>query len=347
MDETMAGLVKQRREENGEKVTGDWKIFVEDLCIERCLRDHSKGKKALGGQFTTAVTLPLAIQNYFSCAQSCHQTLLGMASGQSVPVAEVLHRCGMVHISLADDSFADLVAKLRHSLEQLRPQDIGLVDKQSPLRSGREELWLPFEEPFLQFEKVLENQQVAEAVRSFFDNKTDIVVDHVNIVNAPGGAGSARQGLHSDVAMAGEHLEIHLPLVEAAEARSALPLERGPTRFCPCTQGLTDLSDPYARSIRRYFASRQRCLEYADLSWILHSEIASEGGPWVTLYDADVFHQGLENVSPKARPVMVIALTSSLAAVHQRNYVRRNISSAHVDALVKYRSKDLRSALSF
>merc|ERR1712232_1395943 len=105
-----------------------------------------------------------------------------------------------------------------------------------------------------------------------------------------------------------EHLEMHVPLLPAG---GALPLAMGPTRFCPCTQDRVDLRDPYQRTIRRCFGGGSHCLDFEDLSWTLHDGNAAKDSFWITLYDADTYHQGLENVASRDRPVLVIALTKS------------------------------------
>merc|ERR1739848_562588 len=120
-----------------------------------------------------------------------------------------------------------------------------------------------------------------------------------------------------------------------------VPLELGPTRFCPCTQNRTDLRDPIARTVRRYFGGEQHCTELEDLSWMLHAGNARRAGPWITLYDADVYHQGLENVASEDRPVLVVALAASSASAYQRGYIKRNISQAQKVAVGRFRSVDL------
>merc|ERR1711933_133549 len=120
-----------------------------------------------------------------------------------------------------------------------------LVDrKQPPLRSGRQEIWLPYELPFTRFTDFIAAEPVSSLAREFF-NSTSIAVDHVNIINAPGAGKTQRQDLHSDVGKPKEHLEVHVPLLPGG---GAVPLAMGPTRFCPCTQDRVDLRDPHERT---------------------------------------------------------------------------------------------------
>lgn len=346
--EALARAIKTRRSERGEKIEGSWEVFVEDTCIEKCNMDVTNGKKSLGQQFTNSAELPQQITDYVSCATGCRQDLTRLASGK-VPTpdeaAGILRRCGVVHVQASD---ADFVTEVRNRYEDMRKGRYGpsidkLMDlKNPPLRSGREEIWVPYEQPFSRFTEILADPVLAEVVSTFFNHST-VVVDHVNVINAPGGSVTERQSLHSDIGIPGKHLEIHLGLATGGLA----PLEMGPPRFCPCTNNRVDLRDPHERTIRRYFGGNQFCTQNEELNWVLHKGVAvRNSNPWVVIYDADVYHQGLENVSPRDRPVMVIALTSTLAEVHERNYVKRNVSAEHTKALIDYRGVDLSKVLS-
>lgn len=290
--------------------------------------------------------LPKQINEYVSCASGCRQDLVRLASGKAPTpdeAAGILRRCGIVHVQASD---MDFVTEIRNRYEDIRkgrgPPIHKLMDlKNPPLRSGREEIWVPYEPPFSRFTEILADPVLSEVVSAFFNHST-VVVDHVNLINAPGGSVTERQTLHSDIGIPAKHLEIHLGLAPGG----ALPLEMGPTRFCPCTNNRVDLRDPYERTIRRYFGGNQFCTQSEELNWILHRGVAAKNSnPWVVIYDADVYHQGLENVASRDRPVMVIALTSSLWDVHDRDYVKRNVSAEHTKALIDFRGVDLSKVL--
>lgn len=336
--EMLAKLIKDRREAAGESIKESWPVFVEDACIEKCLMDHKKDRMRLGESYVTLTDLPEEIRGYISCARSCRDEFVKIAQGSMPSPAEaaaLLRRCGVVHVPVN----SDLVQSMRAGYLSLQPSGThaGLVDrKQPPLRSGRQELWVPYEPPFTRFHEFLMDPQVSNVISHFF-NKSGVVVDHVNVVNAPGGGIASRQDLHSDIGTPSEHLEFHIPLTGA----NAVPLEQGPTRFCPCSHGRVDLRDPFARTIRRYFGGAAHCLDFEQLSWTLHLGNTQGSQLLATMYDADVYHQGLENVASTDRPVMVIALTKSIAAVRNRNYVKRNISQAHSDAVASFRYADV------
>lgn len=349
-DVMIAELVLEKRKAAGEPQTMEWDLFVEDTCIEKCLLDHRKGTVSLGDKYKTVESLPAGLHEYFSCASGCRDDILALLHGaasapfDAAAASAVLQRCGVMHVPLGAGHGAELVATIRAAYDGLGGWTgsgmEGLVDKVKPLRSGREEVWLPHSAPFTRFVEFLKPNVLGGVAWSFF-NRSRIAVDHVNVVLAPGRGVTERQELHSDVGLPTEHLEVHIPLVNGT-----LPLAMGPTRFCPCTHGRTDLRDPIARSIRRYFASYQHCLEFDNLSWIFHSGALSgraAEGVFATLYDADVYHQGLENVALDDRPVLVVALTTSQEAVHERNYVKRNLSKVHEDALIGFRSTDVHS----
>lgn len=350
--EAMAVMIRDRRRARGEPdPTDSWIVFVEDTCVETCQLDYGRGRWKLGAglgpgagpAFKTAADLPAEVHAYRACAAGCVEDLSRIAAnGQPTAeeAARVLSRCGVVHMEAADPGLLDEISAAYQAVRRgkVGPGAASMMDlRQPPLRSGREEVWLPFEAPFDRFTEFLATPAVAAAVASFFGTHGAAVVDHVNVVNAPGQGKTGRQELHSDYGSPGEHLEVHMPLL-----KGPVPLEMGPTRFCPCTHGRTDLRDPHERTIRRWFAGDAHCTNYTDLSWVLHAgNSRRDSAGWVSLYDADVFHQGLENESPVDRPVLVAALTHSIVGALERNYVKRNISRPMTDALIRYRHVDL------
>eukprot|EP00747_Dinoflagellata_sp_TGD_P091863 gnl/TRDRNA2_/TRDRNA2_165214_c0_seq2.p1 gnl/TRDRNA2_/TRDRNA2_165214_c0~~gnl/TRDRNA2_/TRDRNA2_165214_c0_seq2.p1 ORF type:complete len:166 (+),score=14.53 gnl/TRDRNA2_/TRDRNA2_165214_c0_seq2:258-755(+) len=151
-----------------------------------------------------------------------------------------------------------------------------------------------------------------------------------------------RQDLHSDIKRPGEHLELHVPLRDGG----GLPLTMGPTRFCQCLRSNPASPNPFDRAVRWYFGDKQACLEYEELSWTFHADSGAGAGPWATLYDADLSHQGLENISPEDRPVFVVALAASPIAVRERGYCDdRSISTEHLVAMNRFRGANVTAAL--
>mmetsp|Transcript_52503 Transcript_52503/g.163015 ORF Transcript_52503/g.163015 Transcript_52503/m.163015 type:complete len:144 (+) Transcript_52503:1019-1450(+) len=99
--------------------------------------------------------------------------------------------------------------------------------------------------------------------------------------------------------------------------------EMGLTRFCPCTQGSFHAPTAVGRAVHRHFGAAGRCVELLRLSYDSLPEVGE-----VTVYDATVFHAGLENLGHVERPFLDLSFAASAASVEARGYLEESLELA-------------------
>jgi ectoine hydroxylase-related dioxygenase (phytanoyl-CoA dioxygenase family) len=147
----------------------------------------------------------------------------------------------------------------------------------------------------------------------------NVVLDHVSVITASGAA-KTPQSLHADVGFVGEHVEVHLPLVD-------MTADMGPTLFCPASHGLAQrgkagMTSGVERALDMWYLTQgARCGTTSETSYAPALKMGQ-----ATIYDANVFHGGTANHAGKDRPVLQLSFSRSPQSRDERNYTRNTFN---------------------
>lgn len=210
------------------------------------------------------------------------------AAGQA---ADVLTRCGVTHLVGAFDGA--LLDRVQRAVEKLRgksKQAEKLIDRKQ-LHDGRFQLYLPFSTPFDDRSAIGASSVVLGALDGYL-NGLPYGIDHVSVLTSSSPNGN--QSLHPDTsAFRRSQLSVHTALQD-------IPLEMGPTYFCPCT-GESGEDWAMSAAIKMVVLKRRECLAHS------YAPGFTRRGT-VSIYDGSTFHKGLENKSGRNRDVLKLEI---------------------------------------
>ncbi|CAE8604323.1 unnamed protein product [Polarella glacialis] len=294
---------------------------IVDVCVVRCSNGlKSKGEISYVNRSNVSDLPPEGLVEYAQCAARCQQNSTFDANATDEEVQAALTRCGVVHLRGAlEPQLLQVVrsawAELRTggSFSGFKPED--LLDG-SHVRAKRDEVWLPFVEPFNN-PGLLSISRVSSLLSEYLGAKP--LLDHVTVISAAPGR-VQEQVLHGDVIRGRSHIEVHVPLEPVSQ-------EMGPTRFCPCTQNLLHHDTAAGRTVYRHFGLQRHCSIWKNLFYDFLPVLGD-----VTVYDSSVFHAGLANTATTERPVLCLAYVASKELLSERNYTSGILQSKSAEA---------------
>lgn len=290
---------------------------MEQLCVGSCgggqqdMATFLPGAFGPGSSAVSARTFEADLEAHKSCASRCvsEGVVISASRADAAEKAlETLQRCGVVQLQGAYDLKS--LDRFQQAFDQLRSKDKAykkLLD-QKQLHDGRYKVYLPFTKPFSSRETIGVSDLVLEVLTMYFQmSGKGFGIDHVTVLTSS--AGSGNQSLHPDVHyFKGLSVSVHTALQD-------VPLEMGPTFFCPCTgESLFREEWPASAAIKMTILKRKDCLA-AHLA----PEMTKRGT--VTIYDGAMFHKGMKNDSGKDRPVLKLEVAAE-DFVDRRNYIQ-------------------------
>lgn len=303
----------KRFSENAIKRHGDnMQAHFSDLmkvCMWRCQEGQKSSQEQLSvPQLDSYYTVPPDVLEYLDHASHCAKG--GLHQLQDAPKG--LELCGTVHLDKGAID-ADLVASVSTAFEELRKDSTKYAARvdSGHVRAGREEFWPPCTWPFNSSD-LLQPPALMPILRSYLG--PNVVFDHISIINAKASDRPQPQELHSDVGRVRRHVEVHLPLVDVSE-------DKGPTMFCPASQGRALEAGRQERTGSEfavewwYLSPGKKCADNETLSYKQTLKMGQ-----VTIYDANVFHAGTANRAKTDRPIMQLSWAADTTVREERNY---------------------------
>lgn len=290
---------------------------MEQLCVGSCgggqqdMATFLPGAFGPGSSAVSAQTFEADLEAHKSCASRCVSEGVAVSATRAdaaEKALETLRRCGVVQLQGAYD--LNKLDRFQQAFDQLRSKDKAykkLLD-QKQLHDGRYQVYLPFTKPFSYRETIGVSDLVLEVLTKYFQmSGKGFGIDHVTVLTSS--AGSGNQSLHPDVHyFKGLSVSVHTALQD-------VPLEMGPTFFCPCTgESLFREEWPASAAIKMTILKRKDCL-----ATHLAPEMTKRGT--VTIYDGAMFHKGMKNDSGKDRPVLKLEVAAE-DFVDRRNYIQ-------------------------
>jgi len=263
-----------------------------------------------------------AVKVHHKCAAICATEGVGVlaeAPDAAQQALDMLQRCGVVQLVGAYDQ--KLLDRFQKAFDKLTAQEKSykkLLDNKQ-LHDGRYQVYLPFTAPFSSRETLGVNDLVLDVlVKYFAAGGVGFGIDHVSVLTSASQSGN--QSLHPDVPyFKGLTVSVHTALQD-------VPLEMGPTFFCPCTgEALIREEWPASAAIKMSILKRRECLASS-----LVPKLTRRGT--VTIYDGAMFHKGLENGSGKDRPVLKLEVGAE-DFPDRRNYIQQATAAAKKQVL--------------
>mmetsp|Transcript_20818 Transcript_20818/g.39115 ORF Transcript_20818/g.39115 Transcript_20818/m.39115 type:complete len:384 (-) Transcript_20818:101-1252(-) len=288
---------------------------MEQLCVGSCGGGQQDMAKFLPGAFgpkAAGVHVELfaeALEAHHACAKRCvdEGIAVSVEAGPEEAV-DILRRCGVVQLLGAYD--AERLKAFQQAFEQLKSKEKAyrkLLDTKQ-LHDGRYQVYLPFTKPFSSRQTLGVSDLVLKVLSGYFlASGGSFGIDHVSVLTSS--SGSANQSLHPDVHyFKGLSVSVHTALED-------VPMEMGPTYFCPCTGEALQREDwPASAAIKMTILKRKDCLAHHFAPFLTPRGT-------VTIYDGAMFHKGLENGSGRDRPVLKLEVAAEEFA-ERRNYIQ-------------------------
>lgn len=289
----------------------------EQVCVGACGGGQQDMTKWLPGAFgpgapSIAGRLPeldAVHADYWRCAERCSLDGVVVDAGSvdaEAQALEVLRRCGVVQLAGGFDE--ELLGCVQRGIDALSAKKKAydkLVDHQQ-LHDGRYQVYLPFAEPFKSRAALGANDLVVGVLAEYFTG-LGFGIDHVSVLTSASPSGN--QSLHPDVPyFKGLTVSIHTALLDVTR-------EMGPTYFCPCTgEALQPEEWPASAAIKMTILKDKACFGPS------FAPAFTRKGT-ITIYDGAMFHQGLENLSGKDRPVLKLEVGAK-GFPARRNYIQ-------------------------
>eukprot|EP00913_Durusdinium_trenchii_P007716 g7246.t1 len=207
-------------------------------CAFRCGQMTESDREAINSIYRSAGCGSGGPGSHPVCASSMEQLCVGSCGGGQQDMATFLPGAFGNPEPVPAESFEE--ALKAHESCASRCVTEGLSWQQCPLKvykklldqkqlhDGRYQVYLPFTKPFSSRENIGVSDLVLEVLTKYFKmSGKGFGIDHVTVLTSSSGSGN--QSLHPDVHyFKGLSVSVHTALQD-------VPLEMGPTFFCPCT----------------------------------------------------------------------------------------------------------------